>query len=100
MLLGLPVNHDFAHVMEGRMEETIGRELRIQTITDEVYCLDTGTGTMSTRGHMHVHVALELVAIIEPPTLHGLDRFVVGNNSLPGSNEVEHRLWRAVSNQG
>ena len=50
MLLGLPVNHDFAHVMEGRMEETIGRELRIQTITDEVYCLDTGTGTMSTRG--------------------------------------------------
>ena len=49
MLLGLPVTQDVAHVMEGRMEETIGRELRIQTIT-EVYCLDTGTGTMSTRG--------------------------------------------------
>ena len=43
MLLGLPVNHDFAHVMEGRMEETIGRELRIQTIT-EVYCSNESIG--------------------------------------------------------
>jgi len=34
--------------------------------------------------HMNVHVALALVAVLEPPTPRGLDRFVGGKDSLPG----------------